>query len=112
MRRHPILMVLKMHAGVDWAAPAGTPVVAAAGGRVTFAGVKGEYGNMVLVDHGGGWSTRYAHLSAIDVREGDCAAALSGIGKIGSTGLTSGIYLHFEVLRDGTPVDPLRMPTQ
>ena len=110
VRRHPILMVLRMHVGIDWAAPAGTPVVAATGGRVTFAGVKGEYGNMVLVDHGGGWSTRYAHLSAIDVRAGDCIAALSAIGKVGSTGVASGTLLHFEVIRDGTPIDPMRIP--
>jgi murein DD-endopeptidase MepM/ murein hydrolase activator NlpD len=110
VRRHPILMVLRMHGGIDWAAPAGTPVVAAAGGRVTFAGVEGAYGQTVLVDHGGGWSTRYAHLSAIDVRAGDCIAALSGIGKVGSTGITSGTLLHFEVIHDGTSIDPMRIP--
>jgi murein DD-endopeptidase MepM/ murein hydrolase activator NlpD len=110
VRRHPILMVLKMHAGVDWAAPAGTPVVAAAGGRVTFAGVEGAYGKTVLVGDGGGWSTRYAHLSAIDVRAGDCIAALSRIGKVGATGVASGPLLHFEVIRDGTPIDPMQIP--
>lgn len=107
MRRHPILQIAKMHTGVDWAAPTGTPVIAAAGGRVVDAGVKGEYGNYVRIDHGGGWQTAYAHLSTIDVSEGDCVAALSVVGRIGSTGLSTGPRLHFEVLKDGRMLDPM-----
>jgi murein DD-endopeptidase MepM/ murein hydrolase activator NlpD len=107
LRRHPLLMVTKMHTGVDWSAPTGTPVIAAAGGRVAFAGAKAEYGNVVFIDHGGGWRTGYAHLLGFDVREGDCVAPLTVIGKIGSTGLSSGPQLHFEVLHDGRYLDPM-----
>ena len=109
MRRHPLLMINKMHTGVDWSAPTGTPVVAAGGGRVSFAGVKGEYGKVVFIDHGGGWQTAYAHLSSIEVGEGDCVAALTVIGRIGSTGLSSGPQLHFEVLHQGRYLDPMNV---
>ena len=63
MRRDPILNTRKLHVGIDWAAPIGTPVLAAAGGRVLFAGVEGELGRAVRIDHGAGWHTTYAHLS-------------------------------------------------
>ena len=87
MRRDPILRArASCTPGIDWAAPIGTPVVAAAGGRVALAGVEGELGRTVRIDHGAGWQTVYAHLSAFDVREGDCVAALSIIGKVGSHG--------------------------
>jgi murein DD-endopeptidase MepM/ murein hydrolase activator NlpD len=112
MRVDPILGMRKMHTGVDWAAPIGTPVLAAAGGRVTSAGVEGELGKTVRIDHGAGWQTVYAHLSAIDVGEGDCVAALSVIGKVGSTGLASGPILHLEVRADGQPLDPLSLPSK
>jgi murein DD-endopeptidase MepM/ murein hydrolase activator NlpD len=109
MRRDPILNTRKLHAGIDWAAPMGTPVLAAAGGRVLFAGVEGELGRAVRIDHGAGWHTTYAHLTAFDVREGDCVAPLSVIGKVGATGLTSGPKLHFEVHENGQAIDPLSL---
>ena len=112
MRLHPILGTRKMHMGIDWAAPIGTPVVAAAGGRVASAGVEGELGKTVRIDHGAGWQTVYAHLSAFDVGEGDCVAALNVIGKVGSTGLASGPNLHLEVRANGQPLDPLSLPSK
>jgi murein DD-endopeptidase MepM/ murein hydrolase activator NlpD len=112
VRLHPILGTRKMHAGVDWAAPIGTPVLAAAGGRVTSAGAESELGKTVRIDHGAGWQTVYAHLSAIDVGEGDCVAALSVVGKVGSTGLASGPILHLEVRQDGQALDPLTLPSK
>jgi len=112
LRRHPILSIPKMHTGIDWSAPTGTPVLAAGGGQVLFAGLQGENGNAVLIDHGAGWRTLYAHLSGFDVREGDCVAPLTVIGKVGSTGLSWGPHVHFEVHANGEPVDPLRLPSK
>jgi murein DD-endopeptidase MepM/ murein hydrolase activator NlpD len=109
LRRHPLLEITRMHPGVDWAAPHGTPVTAAGAGRVTFAGVKGEYGNAVLIEHGGGWQTFYSQLSRIEVGEGDCVTSGALIGAIGSTGLSTGPHLHFEVHRDGSPIDPMQV---
>jgi murein DD-endopeptidase MepM/ murein hydrolase activator NlpD len=110
MRLHPLLRVYRMHTGTDWAAPLGTPVIAAAGGRVVMAGRVGEYGNTVVIDHGAGWQTLYAHLSGFDVREGDCIAFDALIGRVGATGLVDGPKLHFEVRRDGHWIDPQTMP--
>lgn len=109
LRRHPLLEISKMHTGVDWAAPTGTPVIAAGRGRVAFAATKGEYGNAVIIDHGGGWQTLYAQLSRIEVGEGDCVAFGAQIGQVGSTGLSAGPHLHFEVVRDGSHIDPLQV---
>lgn len=107
MRVHPLLNVRRMHPGVDWAAPRGTPVIAAGPGQVVFAGEKGEYGNAIAIDHGGGWQTFYSQLSRIEVGVGDCVAFGALIGKVGSTGLSSGPHLHFEVRQNGQPIDPL-----
>lgn len=108
-RRHPLLEVTRMHTGVDWAAEPGTPVIAAGAGRVSFAGAKGEYGNAVVIDHGGGWQTLYSQLLRIEVGEGDCVTHGAPIGQVGSTGLSAGPHLHFEVLRDGAHLDPMRV---
>jgi murein DD-endopeptidase MepM/ murein hydrolase activator NlpD len=107
MRFHPLLNARRMHTGVDWAAPIGTPVIAAGSGHVVFAAVKGEYGNAIVIDHGGGWQTFYSQLSSIEVGVGDCVAFGALIGKVGSTGLSSGPHLHFEVRQNGQPIDPL-----
>lgn len=107
LRLHPLLQQRRLHTGIDWAAPVGTPVVAAAAGQVVLAEPTGEYGNAVRIDHGGGWQTLYSQLSRIDVREGDCVATGAVIAAVGSTGLSSGPHLHFEVRRDGRPIDPL-----
>jgi murein DD-endopeptidase MepM/ murein hydrolase activator NlpD len=107
LRRHPLLAIDRLHAGIDWAALTGTQVIAAGAGRVAEAGLKGEYGNAITIDHGGGWQTLYSQLSRIEVAEGDCVAARAPIGKVGTTGLSSEPHLHFEVRRDGNPIDPL-----
>ena len=110
VRMHPLLGYLRMHTGVDWAAPSGVPVVAAGRGRVSAAGSDGAYGNRVIIDHGGPWQTLYAQLDSFSVREGDCVRAGTIIGAVGSTGLSVGPHLHFEVRRDGEPIDPMRLP--
>lgn len=106
-RVHPLHGRVAPHAGVDFAAPSGTPIRAAAAGRVTFAGPRGGYGNMVVVDHGDGIETRYAHQRDITVRVGEQVGAGALIGHVGSTGASTGPHLHFEVRRNGTADDPL-----
>lgn len=105
-RTHPITGDVRHHDGLDFGAPAGTPVRSAGAGRVAFAGTAGGYGLLVMVDHGGGLTTRYAHLSRIDVRTGDAVESGSAIGAVGSTGASTGPHLHFEVRVGGASVDP------
>jgi murein DD-endopeptidase MepM/ murein hydrolase activator NlpD len=95
-----------MHEGIDIAAPTGTAVRASASGRVIIAGSMGGYGNIIVIDHGGGVSTAYAHLSAIWVGGGSVSQGQS-IGAVGSTGSSTGPHLHFEVRVNGSPVNPL-----
>ena len=110
LRRHPLLVTSKMHTGIDWAAPNGTPVIAAAAGRVVEAGPRGEYGNAILIDHGGNWYTFYSQLSRFaDIQPGACVAAGAEIAYVGSTGLSSGPHLHFEVRHNGKHLDPLTL---
>ena len=97
IRMHPLLQVPRMHLGVDWEAPLGTPVFATGRGQVLTAGAHGEYGNRVLIDHGGGWQSVYGHLASFTVRDGDCIQAGTIIGTVGDTGLTFGPAVHFEV---------------
>ncbi len=97
----------RFHGGIDIVAPSGTPVRAARGGVVTRAGWVGAYGYLVVLDHGAGWETRYAHLSRIDVRPGERVAQAAVVGLVGSTGASTGPHLHFEVRRDGRALDPL-----
>ena len=96
----------RMHAGIDIGAPIGTPVRAAAAGTVIYAGGMGGYGNIVVVDHGGGLATAYAHLSAIWIGGGTVAQGTS-IGAVGCTGSCTGPHLHFEVRVNGSPGNPL-----
>jgi murein DD-endopeptidase MepM/ murein hydrolase activator NlpD len=99
----------RFHAGIDLVAAAGTPVQAAAAGRVTWAGTRaGGWGKLVTVAHADGVRTMYAHLSTIRVRVGDWVAGGTVIGRVGSTGDATGPHLHFEVRVDGAAVDPLR----
>ncbi len=95
MRIHPILRYRKFHAGWDLAAPTGTPVYAAASGIVTSAGWGGGYGNLIIIQHGK-LQTRYAHLSRILVRANQSVAQGQTIGRVGSTGLSTGPHLHYE----------------
>jgi len=96
------------HAGVDFAAPTGTPIASAAGGVVAFAGFKHDYGWVVEIDHGNGLATRYAHASELLVRVGQVVIPGDPIAVVGSTGRSTGPHLHFEVLRAGDHVDPRR----
>jgi murein DD-endopeptidase MepM/ murein hydrolase activator NlpD len=95
------------HSGVDMAAPAGTPVHAAGAGVATVALDPSGYGLYLIVAHGGGVSTLYGHLESTAVVSGDPVAAGAEIGRVGSTGLSTGPHLHFEVRRGGRPVDPV-----
>lgn len=105
-RRHPILGYSRMHQGIDFAASTGTPVLASASGRITRAGWGGGYGNIVMIDHGKGIVTRYAHLSKISARAGQKVNQGEVIGRVGSTGMSTGPHLHYEVWQNGKPVDP------
>ncbi|MDI7246247.1 MAG: M23 family metallopeptidase [Bacillota bacterium] len=105
-RVHPIYKRRLFHQGIDIAAPTGTPIRAAAAGKVLRAGPCGTYGNIVELDHGGGASTLYAHCSRVLVKAGDRVRAGQKIAEVGSTGLSTGPHLHFEVSIDGKPRDP------
>jgi murein DD-endopeptidase MepM/ murein hydrolase activator NlpD len=111
LRIHPITGAEQLHAGVDFAAPAGTPIWAAAAGTVIQAGWSSGYGNFTCLSHGrsdgAGLSTCYAHQSEILVAGGQPVAAGEVIGRVGSTGNSTGNHLHFEVRLDGSPTDPL-----
>jgi len=108
-RLHPVLQVRRAHLGVDYAAPAGTPVSAAADGLVTAAGWMGGYGRTVRLRHANGYETLYGHLSRVDVRPGQRVAQGTRIGAVGSTGLSTGPHLDYRMSRDGRFVDPLRL---
>jgi len=98
----------EFHTGQDIEAPMGTPVVAGASGRVSFVGWQNGYGQLVVVDHGGGLSTRYGHLSHIDVEAGQQLSRGQLLGKVGSTGRSTGPHLHYEVRINDEPVNPLQ----
>ncbi len=106
-RFHPILGYERFHAGVDLGAPAGTPIVAAADGRVVSAGWAGGYGRAVQIVHGGGIETKYGHMSRIAAYAGELVHRGEVIGYVGSSGLSTGPHLHFEVMKNGRPVNPL-----
>ena len=107
MRRHPILGYKRMHSGVDFAARRGTPIHAVSDGVVTYSGRHGGHGNYVRLNHGSGLGTGYAHMSKIAVSSGTHVKAGQVIGYVGSTGLSTGPHLHFEVYRNGRKVNPL-----
>lgn len=105
-RLDPFTTGRAFHAGLDFAAAAGEPILAAAGGRVDIAGFRPDFGWMVEIEHGNGLRTRYAHASKLLVRRGDLVTPGERIALVGSTGRSTGPHLHFEVLRDGAPVNP------
>ena len=98
---------IRTHKGIDMIAPIGTPVMAARGGEVVRAEPStGGFGNVVVIDHGGGIQSYYGHMSAIEVKKGDHVEVGTLVGKVGSTGRSSAPHLHFEVRRDGVSIDP------
>jgi len=107
-RLHPILGYTRMHKGIDFAVPTGTPVMAAGSGKVTFAGRAGEYGNFVVIDHGNGYSTAYGHLSrfAPQTRAGAHVSQGEVVAYSGMTGLATGPHLHYEIRIKNAPVNP------
>lgn len=106
-RIHPIFNVQKLHTGIDIPAPTGTKARAASDGIVIYADWLGSYGKAVMIDHGGGIVTLYAHNSSILVSEGETVSRGQAISKIGSTGNSTGPHLHFEVRKNGAYVDPI-----
>lgn len=105
-RTDPIDGSRRAHHGLDLGARAGTPIKAAAEGRVVFAGERGGYGNLVILEHADGLRTRYAHCRQIDVQVGQEVAAGTVIAEVGNTGRSTGPHLHFEVREDEVAVDP------
>jgi murein DD-endopeptidase MepM/ murein hydrolase activator NlpD len=106
-RRHPILGFSRLHKGIDFGASAGSPIVAAASGQVSAAGWAGGYGRQVRISHGGGVVTSYSHMSAIAAEPGGFVRQGEVIGYVGSSGLSTGAHLHYEVHVSGQAVDPL-----
>jgi murein DD-endopeptidase MepM/ murein hydrolase activator NlpD len=106
-RMHPVLHYRRLHTGVDIGAPTGTPIHAAGGGYIIWAARRGGYGNCVIIDHGGGKATLYGHMSRLYVRGGQEVSKGQLIGTVGSTGMSTGPHLHFEVRINGKPVNPL-----
>lgn len=107
MRFHPVLRRSRMHAGVDFGAPTGTPIRASAAGTVVQARYMGGYGNTVVIDHGGGFATLYGHCSRLFVRTGQRVTQGQVIAAVGSTGISTGPHLHFEIRINGRPVNPV-----
>lgn len=107
MRRHPILGYARMHGGTDFAASSGTPIYASADGVVNYAGRNGGHGNYVRIEHGKGLATGYSHMSRIAAQNGQQVRQGQIIGYVGSTGLSTGPHLHYEMYRNGAKVNPL-----
>lgn len=108
-RRHPILGYTKMHKGLDFAAPRGTPIYAAGNGMVEYAGRKGAYGNYVKIRHNAEYSTAYAHMKAVNTRKGRRVKQGQVVGYVGSSGRSTGAHLHYEILRNKRQVDPFKV---
>jgi murein DD-endopeptidase MepM/ murein hydrolase activator NlpD len=111
-RTDPVNGSADFHAGLDIAGDRGQPVFATAAGTVEFAGYQGNYGNFVVIDHGYGLETRYGHLQSFGVAKGSKVQRGDVIGRVGATGRATGSHLHYEVLANGTLLNPLRLLTQ
>lgn len=108
MRMHPILGGMQVHSGIDLAAPSGSPIIATSDGVVSSAGWAGGYGLLVALQHKGGVQTRYAHMSVLNVAQGQQVKSGQVIGYVGSTGRSTGPHLHYEVRVNGQAVNPLQ----
>lgn len=106
-RTHPVLKSVKFHRGVDIAVSIGTPVYSGIKGRVTFAGRKGNYGNLIEIEGNDGIKVRYAHLNSIDVVTGQKVSDGEKVAETGNTGMSTGPHLHYEIIIDENPVNPL-----
>lgn len=106
-RIHPVYKTKKFHSGIDIGAGYGAAIVAVNGGKVTMAGWNGGYGNCIVIDHGGGIASLYGHLSSISVSAGATVSKGQQIGKVGSTGVSTGPHLHFEMLKNGSTTNPM-----
>ncbi|MBO4740030.1 MAG: M23 family metallopeptidase, partial [Bacteroidales bacterium] len=106
-RVHPVLQTVRMHTGIDYAAPEGTPIKAAADGVITFKGWKGGYGHTVMVRHNNGIETLYAHMSEVKAVQGHKIKRGELVGYVGSSGLAQAPHLHYEVLQNGKRVNPV-----
>lgn len=107
-RMHPLLGYARPHPGVDISADAGSPVIASGAGTVTFAGTRSGYGGTVVIDHGDGYESLYAHLGAVTARVGDQVTRGEQLGEVGRTGLATGPNLHYEIRISDRPVNPYR----
>ena len=108
-RKHPVLGYNKMHKGLDFAAPRGTPIYAAGNGTMKYAGRKGAYGNFVLIRHNATYSTAYAHMKQINTAKGRRVKQGQVIGYVGTTGRSTGPHLHYEIRRSGRQINPLKV---
>lgn len=106
-RLHPIYKTYKMHEGIDFTAPTGTPIYATGNGRIVTAGPDRGYGNCVVISHGFGYQTLYGHMYRIKARPGQQVKRGELIGYVGNTGLSSGSHLHYEVIRNGKKINPI-----
>jgi murein DD-endopeptidase MepM/ murein hydrolase activator NlpD len=110
-RIHPVYKVPKMHWGIDFTAPRGTPIQATGNGKVISAGIGSGYGNRVVIDHGYGYHTLYGHMDRIDVKVGDEVKRGQAIGIVGSTGVSTAPHCHYEVTYKGQKIDPIQFVT-
>lgn len=107
LRRHPIYKRKKMHTGLDFSAPRGTPIYAPGNGKVISTKYSSGYGREVLINHGYGYVTRYAHMHEIKVKIGQTVKRGQVIGSVGNTGLSTGAHLHYEIIKDGKKINPI-----
>lgn len=106
---HPVTKRLSFHHGIDFAIPTGTNILATANGIVSKSGWKSGYGNQITINHGNSYKTRYAHLSKLLVNPGDTVKCGNIIGISGNTGISTGPHLHYEVVKNGRTIDPMRL---